>query len=163
MKLFFLRFLTIAAAGSLFLVAVLAFRPVEKNNSAGGQLASIAEVFPHAPNADRILLQGPGGGVWVDNFYKVAKGALPGDNAVLVVEAEEYKILYHRDDSSFEVALNFSALAPVKNAAENSLFDVLGAGKPELCKLKIFVSTINSGGDKEFLPLSFCQSVFKAK
>lgn len=163
MKLALIRLFTLAAAGSLFFIIFLSFRSPEKNNSEEGQTASVSKIFPQAPTADRILLQGPGGGVWVNNFYKFAKAAIPGSNSVLITSVPDYDIIYYREDSSFELALGFSASPAERSAAENSIFNILGAGKQELCKLKMSVSSINMSGDKEYSPLSFCRSVFLAQ
>jgi len=162
MKLIFLKLLAVVAAGSLFVVALLVFRPAGEQNFAKGQ-ASIAEAFPLAPSSERILLQGPGGGVWVNNFYKTAKAAIPESGAVLVSRAAGYDILYYRADSGFEIAMDLSASSAGRSAAENSLFAILGAGKQELCKLKISISSLASDGDREYVPLSFCQSVFRTQ
>lgn len=155
-------FLTILSAGALLLATIFIYGPAGKKE-APVLTASIFEAFPLAPKSDRILLQGPGGGVWVNNFYKIAKAAMPEDNAALVVRAADYDIIYFRASGSFELALGISASTPAKDAAENSFFGVLGIGKQELCRLDIKVSSLGPGGDKEYSKLSFCQSVFSAR
>lgn len=156
------KFFAVLFAGALLLAAVFIYRPSEKRETSG-MTASIFDAFPLAPKSERILLQGPGGGVWVNNFYKIAKAAVPEDNAVLVARTADYDIFYFRADGSFELALGISASSAAKNVAENSLFGILEVGKQELCKLSIRVSSLNSGGDKEYSRLSFCQSVFRTQ
>ena len=156
------RFFLVALVSALLLAAVFIFSPAEKRGAAIGT-ASIAEAFPGAPKSERILLQGPGGGVWVNNFYKTAEGALPESGAVLISRTEGYDIFYYRADGSFEVAIGLQASSAERSLAENSLFAILEAGKPELCKLKVSVSSLTPGGDKEYAPLSFCQGVFRAQ
>ena len=156
------KFILVVFASALLFAAVFVFSPAEKRGSATGT-ASISEAFPLALKSERILLQGPGGGVWVNNFYKVAKAAIPEENAVLVIRAAEYDIFYFRERGSFELALGISASEAAKSIAENSLFGILGIGKQELCKLNVLVSSLSSGGDKEYSRLSFCQSVFRTQ
>jgi hypothetical protein len=157
-----LGFFAILFVGAALLATISAYNRAGKRE-APILTASIFEAFPLAPKSDRILLQGPGGGVWVNNFYKIAKAAMPEDNAALVVRAADYDIIYFRAGGSFELALGISASAPVKDAAENSFFGILGIGKQELCKLDIKVSSLGPGGDKEYSKLSFCQSVFRTQ
>jgi hypothetical protein len=162
MKIFFLRLFAIAAAGSVFLIATLAFRPAVRLPS-GLKTATVANAFPLAPTGGKILLQGPAGSVWVNNFYKSAAAAIPEDNAVLLVGTRDYDIIYYRDSGEFEISFGLSATVDLEERAENSLLEILGIGRAELCKLEVSASRLTPGGDIERSPLSFCQSVFKGR
>jgi len=162
MKNIFLKFVIILGSASIFVAVFLAFRPGPVQNSPRNNFsASIAEIVS-PPKEGRILIQAAeGGGVWVNNFYKTAKAYWPEMNAILLRKTSGYEVRYYRDGGSFEVALNTHSSVKDKANGEDSLFDLLGIGKPDLCRLNVAVTSPYDIGDTISEPLSFCGSVLK--
>ena len=149
-------------SASIFFVIFFALRPGPAiDGRPAGLAASVSEVFPSAPAEARILLQVPDGGVWVNNFYKNAEGALPENGAVLIKKTEGYSFLYYPAEARFEIALPVWGTDKDRSSAEQSLFGILGAGKNDICRLNIGVSSFDASGGKETSILSFCGSVLK--
>lgn len=162
MKLTVLKFLTFLLTASLFTVVFLSFRAPSNPGSREKFSAAISEVLPLAPKENRVLLQAQaGGGVWVNNFYNFAEGYWPDKDVVLIKKTGAYSINYYRANSSFEILMSLQGGAADKAGAEQTFFNILGVGKPDLCRLDVYVSELDSAGDKLSSPLDFCSRAFK--
>jgi hypothetical protein len=129
------------------------------SSTSGGQLPSVAVVYPDAPTGQTISLGTANGTVRVDNFYAASSTQVGEDGTLIIKQTSDYWFSYDPSDSSFWIAISGTPFAAVQQAAEQDFLTTLGVSKADACKLDVSVGVPYSAGnplDGQSLPLSFC-------
>ena len=108
---------------------------------------------------DELNLPGKGVVVQTKNFYKSAQEITPQNDALLI-ENEEFQILYYVADTSFSITILATPINTIRQKAEAEFLKQLGVTKEKACQLKVsvgapyWVDEVFDGGE---MGLSFCK------
>lgn len=109
----------------------------------------------------KIYIQGSGGTIEVNNFYKKAL-AIIEDSQVVIYRGNKFDVDFLRTSSEFVLTINEAPIRESLGEAGKYLIENLGIGSGDLCKLKFMIvlsEKVNSSEKYSTLPL--CSSVLK--
>jgi hypothetical protein len=109
----------------------------------------------------KIYIQGSGGTIEVNNFYKKAL-AIIEDSQVVIYRSSKFDVDFLRTSSEFILTINETPIVANLDEAGKYLIENLGIGSGDLCKLKFLIvlsDKVNSSEKYSTLPL--CASVLK--
>jgi hypothetical protein len=112
------------------------------------------EIFEN-PGAERLVI----GGVEVNNFYNGLSRTNP-EGDTLIVDRENYQVVYFPSSESFAVTVLGSSFNAVRGAAEEEFLRILDVDSLEACRLEVVISTpffANPEIAGESFGLSFCE------
>jgi hypothetical protein len=103
------------------------------------------------------------GVITVNNFYKTDAYITEDQQTVVLVENDNYTIVYNRDDSGFIIAflsMQNSSLQALRAAAEADFLSQLGVSESDACKLNVDESVTDktSADYGSAMGLSFCEN-----
>lgn len=107
------------------------------------------------PSGDKIEINK----IPVNNFYKTPVKENP-QNDVLIVNADNYQIVYLQQFNKFLITILNSNFEQTRTIAEKDFLNKLGISESDACKLTVEESTpedINSKIAGQIFPLSFCK------
>jgi hypothetical protein len=115
------------------------------------------------PAGDAFQIGTGQGVVTVNNFYKTDAYITEDQQTVVLVENDNYTIVYNRDDSGFIIVFLFmrsSSLQALRTAAEADFLNQLGVSESDACKLNVDekVTDKTSADYGSAMGLSFCEN-----
>jgi hypothetical protein len=127
------------------------------NQGTGGNLPPVSTSSASFPSGTTFQIGTSQGSVTVNNFYKTEDYITQDQETVVLVENDNYTIVYNRDDSGFIIAILVDAPG-VRSAAESAFLSQLGISQSDACKLTVNerILDTSSPDDGELMGLSFC-------
>lgn len=145
------------AAYFMFLKQKVAPLDTAGQQPAATEQALIPVSSSEVPAGDKIALGTSDGIIYVNNFYKIARGY--SGEALVIKSASQYLLLYDAAVSAFGIYIVAGPVQSYLNVAENDLIGILGVQQAQACLLDVSWS-VSSAVDKNLsgrnYPLSFC-------